>query len=65
MHILRLSYTPAVIILLEQSDHSVAEVDVFAEVCAVLQGQLARDLEVELRTEGDTASESTAIYFYS
>ena len=26
-------------------------------MCAVLQGQLARDVNVELRTEGDTASE--------
>ena len=37
--------------------HSVAEADGFVEVCAVLQGQLARDVNIELRTEGDTASE--------
>ena len=49
------------IVLLEQPDYSVAEGDGFVEVCAVLQGQLARDLEVELRAEGDTASESTAM----
>ena len=34
-----------------------AEADGFVEVCAVVLGQLARDVEVELRTEGDTASE--------
>ena len=46
-------------ISLEQSVYFVAEADGFVEVCAVLQGQLARDVEVELRTEteGDTASE--------
>ena len=44
-------------ISLEQSVYSVAEADGFVEVCAVLQGQLARDVNVELRTEGDTASE--------
>ena len=48
---------PAVSISLEQSVYSVAEADGFVEVCAVLQGQLARDVNVELRTEGDTASE--------
>ena len=44
-------------ISLEQSVYSVAEADGSVEVCAVLQGQLARDVNVELRTEGDTASE--------
>ena len=56
-----LSY-PAVTISLEQSVYSVAEADGFVEVCAVLQGQLARDVNVELRTEGDTASEFVCIF---
>ena len=43
-------------ISMEQSAYSVTEADGFVEVCAALQGQLARDVEVELRTEGDTAS---------
>ena len=37
------------------------EADGFVEVCVVLQGQLARDVEVELRTEGDTASEFSLV----
>ena len=49
-------------ITLEQSSYSVAEADGFVEVCAVLLGQLARDVEVELRTEGDTASEFIDLY---
>ena len=48
---------PAVSISLEQSVYSVAEADGFVEVCVVLQGQLARNVNVELRTMGDTASE--------
>ena len=39
-----------------------AEADGFVEVCAVLLGQLARNVEVELRTEGDTASEFIATH---
>ena len=39
-----------------------AEADGFVEVCAVLQGQLARDVNGGLRTEGDTASEFITMY---
>ena len=48
---------PAVAIALGQSSYSVAEAAGFVEVCAVLLGQAAPIVEVELRTEGDTASE--------
>ena len=34
-------------------------------MCAVLQGQLARDVDVELRTEGDTASEFVLLCMYT
>ena len=53
-------------ISLEQSVYYVAEADAFVMVCAVLQGQLARDAEVELRTEteGDTSSEFVCIFQY-
>ena len=44
-------------ISMEQSVYSVTEADGIVEVCADFQGQLARDVEIELRTEGDTASE--------
>ena len=40
-----------------------AEADGFVEVCVVLLGQLARDVQVELRTEGDTASEIALIVY--
>ena len=48
-------------ISLEQSSYSVAEDDGFVEVCAVLIGQLARDVEVELRPVGDTACELSIV----
>ena len=50
-------FHPGVTISLGQSVYAVTESFGFVEVCVDLQGQLARDVEVELRTEGDTASE--------
>ena len=44
-------------ISMEQSVYSLTEADGFVEVCADLQGQLARDVEIELKTKENTASE--------